>query len=272
MRSAANQAAQGQLKAMGVIGATAYRLNVLDRVTVTKEAARDLRAYREGRVVEFQTNLPSQRLMRGQIGVVLSAEKGVVRLAMRDGSERLFEPGRLPRNLDRDAVSVHTVKTIDLHEGDRIRWTARDPERDLLNAGLAKVEAIRDGVVTVSSLADGSVHELPRGDRMLERFDLAYALNVHVAQGVTTSHGIVMMSAGEPQLASGKTLLVAMTRIADQATLIVDSGRNLERAVARNPGAKTSALDVAKPVPEKYLSLDGSSGGRERSRDFGMSM
>lgn len=272
MRSEANQAAQGQLKAMGEIGPDAHRFEVFDRVTVTREAARDLRAYREGRVVEVRTNLPSQRLTRGQIGVIVSSEKGVVRLAMRDGSERLFKPGQLPRNLDHDAVSVHAVKAIDLHEGDRIRWTARDPARDLLNAGLAKVEAIRDGMVTVSSLADGIAHELPRGDRMLERFDIAYALNAHIAQGVTTPHGIVMMSAGEPKLASAKTLLVAMTRIADKATLIVDSGRNLERAVVRNPGAKTSALDVARQVPEKNLSLDGPSGGRERSRDFGIEM
>lgn len=272
MRTAANQAAQGQLKATGEIGKQGHRFEVLDRVTITKEAARDLRVYREGRVVVFETNLTSQRLSRGEIGVVLSSEKGVVRLAMRDGTERPFRPGRLPANLDRDAVSVHTVKAINLHEGDRIRWTARDPARDLLNHGLAKVEAIRDGVVTVSSLADGSVHELPRGDRMLERFDLAYALNAHIAQGVTTAHGIVMMSAGEPKLASAKTLLVAMTRIAERATLIVDSGRNLERAVMRNPGTKTSALDVAKPVPEKNLPLDGPSGGKERCRDFGMDM
>lgn len=103
---------------------------------------------------------------------------------------------------------------------------------------------------------------MPRGDRMLERFDLAYALNAHIAQGVTTSHGIVMMSAGELKLASAKTLLVAMTRIADQATLVVDSGRNLERAVARNPGGKTSGLEVAKSMPDKHLSLDEPSGER----------
>jgi ATP-dependent exoDNAse (exonuclease V) alpha subunit len=272
MRAAANQAAQGELQVMGEIGADAHRFEVLDRVTVTREAARDLRAYREGRVVEVRTDLPSQRLTRGQIGVIVSSEKGIVRLAMRDGSERLFEPGRLPRNLTQDAVSVHAVKTIDVHEGDRIRWSSPDPARDLLNAGLARVEAIREGVMTVSSFADGSVHELRQSDRMLERFDLAYALNAHIAQGVTTPHGIVMMSAGEPKLASAKTLLVAMTRIADQATLIVDSGRNLERAVVRNPGAKTSALDVAKRLPDKHLSLDEPSDGKSRSRDFDMGM
>jgi len=164
------------------------------------------------------------------------------------------------------------MKSIDLHEGDRIRWTSNDAARDLLNAGLARVETITNGVVTVSSLTDGSVRELSQGDRMLERLDLAYALNVHVAQGVTTDHGIVMMSAGEPKLASGQTLLVAMTRIADKATLIVDSGRRLEHAVVRNPGAKTSALGIAVQVAEKRLSLDEPSGGRDRSRDFGMGM
>lgn len=93
----------------------------------------------------MQTNLPNQRLTRGQIGLIVSNEKGVVRLATRDGSERLFEPGRLPRNLDRDAVSVHAVKAVDLHEGDRVRWTSPDPARDLLNAGLAWGEARRSG-------------------------------------------------------------------------------------------------------------------------------
>lgn len=110
MRSAANEAAQEELKARSEIGVDAHRFEVLDRVTGTCEAARDLCVYREGRVVEVQTNLPSQRLTRGQIGVIVSSENGVVRLAMRDGSERLFEPGQLPRNLDRDAVSVHAVK------------------------------------------------------------------------------------------------------------------------------------------------------------------
>lgn len=167
MRSAANEAAQEELKARGEIGVDAHRFEVLDRVTGTCEAARDLCVYREGRVVEVQTNLPSQRLTRGQIGVIVSSEKGVVRLAMRDGSERLFEPGRLPRNLDRDAVSVQAVKAVDLHEGDRNRWTSPDPARDLFNAGLARGDAIRDGMTTVSSLTNSSIHELRRGDQML---------------------------------------------------------------------------------------------------------
>lgn len=50
----------------------------------------------------------------------------------------------------------------------------------------------------------------PGGDCSLERFGLAYA---HDAQGVTTAHGIVMMSAGEPKLALAKTLLVIVLNV-----------------------------------------------------------
>ena len=81
-----------------------------------------------------------------------------------------------------------------------------------------------------------------------------------------------MMSADKPKLASAKTQLVAVTRIADQATLIVDSGDSLERAVGRNLGTNTSALDVVAELPSKELSLDEPSSGKGRSRDFDMDM
>lgn len=40
----------------------------------------------------------------------------------------------------------------------------------------------------------------------------------------------------------------------------------------RNPGTKTSALDVAAALPSKELSLDELSSGKGRSRDFDMDM
>lgn len=250
MRAAANAAAQGELKVAGELSGPAMTLSVLDRVTITREGARQERAYQVGRVVDIRTDLPSQQLARGTRGTVVGVERGQVVLRMADGSHRLFLPDRLPRNLSHDAVSVYAQKQVELHAGDRIRWTDNDHARDMLNAGLARVEAIGERSVTVSSLVDGTIHELAKGDRMLERLDLAYALNVHAAQGVTTDHGIVMMSAAERRLASEKSFLVAVTRIADQATLVVDSGRDLERAVMRNPGEKTSAMDVGRTMPE----------------------
>jgi len=257
MRSQANATAQVELRQRGELGDRPITLPVLDRVSATREGTRQEQAYRPGHVVEFRTNLPSQRMAAGDRGTVVSTERGQVALRMTDGQHRLFLPDRLPRNLKQDAVPVHAIKEIQLHAGDRIRWTDSDHDRDLVNAQLARIEVIDARTITRSSLIDGTVHQLARDDRMLERLDLAYALNVHIAQGVTTDHGIVMTSAYPKPLASQSSFLVAVTRIADGATLIIDSGRDLERAVQRNPGEKTAALEVAAlPLPERSLSRE----------------
>jgi len=272
MRSEANQAVQAELKARGEIAATGTSFTVLDRVNATREGARLMRAYRPGHVVEVRTNLPSQGLVRGDRGVVTGVDEDRVRLGMADGTEKLFRPGRLAKNLDRDAVSIFALKQVELHVGDRIRWSDNDRTRELDNGAMARVEEVGRGRLVVSSLVDGAVHEIASGDRMAERLDLAYAINVHVAQGVTTDHGIVAMRSSERKLLTERSFLVALTRVADKVALVVDDGRKVERHVTRNTGDKTSALDVVKQVPEKHLSLDGPSGGGGRSRDFGLEM
>ena len=245
MRSEANQAVQAELKASGEITVTGTPFTVLDRVNATREGARLMRAYRPGHVVEIRTNLPSQDLIRGERGVVTGMDGDRVRLGMADGTQKLLRPGRLPRNLDRDAVSIFAPKQIELHAGDRIRWSDNDRTRGLDNGAMARVEEVGgNGRLVVSSLIDGTVHEIAPGDRMAERLDLAYAINVHVAQGVTTEHGIVAMRSSERKLLTERSFLVALTRVADKVALVLDDGRKVERHVTRNNGDKTSALDV----------------------------
>lgn len=244
MRAEANLAVQASLKAAGEIAPLGVRVGVLDRVNVTREGARLMKGYQPGRVVEIRTNLPSQGLTRGDRGVVTGIEGDRVRLAMRAGGEKLFRPDGLPKNLRHDAVSIYQVKQVELHAGDRIRWTDTDRQRGLNNADLARVEEVGKGGLVVASLADGTVHQLKPGDRMLEQLDLAYAINVHVAQGVTTDHGILALRSTERKLLSERSFLVALTRVADKVALIVDDSRKVERGVLRNPGDKTSALEV----------------------------
>ncbi|KAF2857054.1 TrwC-domain-containing protein [Piedraia hortae CBS 480.64] len=244
MRSEANRAVQAELKARGEIAATGTPFTVLDRVNATREGARLMRAYRPGHVVEVRTNLPAQGLVRGDRGIVTAVEGDRVRLGMADGAEKLFRPGRLAKNLDRDAVSIFALKQVELHAGDRIRWSDNDRARGLDNGAMARVKEVGRGRLVVSSLVDGTVHEIGPGDRMAERLDLAYAINVHVAQGVTTEHGIVAMRSSERKLLTERSFLVALTRVADKVALVLDDARRVERSVTRNTGDKTSALDV----------------------------
>lgn len=252
MRSAANAEVQDRLREMGELGRDAIELTVLDRVTITKEGARQVKAYREGRIVEVNSSLTTQGIACGERGVVLDADGRTVRLRMQDGREQRFEPHRIARNLTYDAVSVFAEKQIALHQGDRIRWTANDHERGLMNSDLARVESVGGHGVTIST-RDGEVIDLARGDPMLEKLDLAYAVNVHVAQGMTAENGIMLLSERERMLNSTRSFLVAATRIAGEATLIVDNAQGLERGVARNAGEKTSALKIAGDHTEPEL-------------------
>jgi conjugative relaxase-like TrwC/TraI family protein len=244
MRTAANAAVQQERLKRGELQGPGQKLTVLDRVTITREGARQMKGYRKGRVVQIRTNLPSQGLARGDRGVVQGTDKGRVHLAMADGSTRQFEPGRLPRNLAQDAVTIYEPKSLHLYPGDRVRWTDNDRDRGLLNGDLATIHRIDRNGITVST-HDGQRVQLTATDQMREKLDLAYAVNVHIAQGMTAKSGIILMSERERMLNTTRAFLVAVTRIADRATLVVDNVQSLERDISRRTGDKTSAMEAA---------------------------
>jgi len=275
MRSAGNAAAQEALIERGEVGARGVTLEVLDRVTITREGARQLKGYQDGRVVAIETNLRAQGFARGERGTVIGPKDGKVELAMLDGEIRRFDPDRLPRNLKHDAVTIFERKQISLHEGDRIRWTAKDDQRGLLNGDIAYVAKIDGDTITVKA-GNGQIHDLPRGDPMLERLDLAYAINVHVAQGMTAKDGIIMMSERERMLNTSASFLVAVTRIAENATLVTDNPSRVERQVESRVGEKSSAIETAldngqalssgTEKKDRELTLERSSQRSERGR------
>ncbi len=90
---------------------------------------------------------------------------------------------------------------------------------------------------------------------------------------MTATNGIILMSEREKLLNTSRAFLVAVTRIAERATLVVDNVKSLERDIIRRDGEKTSALETVKPpspdraklpyrervperVPEREVSLD----------------
>ncbi|MEM9084854.1 MAG: MobF family relaxase [Pseudomonadota bacterium] len=246
MRSSVNEMVQRELLAKGELGANRIELTVLDRVTISREGARQMRAYREGRIVEFMSNLRVQGIDRGERGRVVGLGDGHVILRMNDGRRQKFEPHRLAKNLAHDAVSVFEEKMLGLHEGDCIRWTQNDTDkvRALFNGDIARIEKIGENGVSVST-KDSEVLDLKNNDPMLEKLDLAYAVNAHVAQGMTSKGGILVLSERETKLNTTRSFLVAATRISGEATLVVDNATRVERSVTRNAGDKTSALEVA---------------------------
>ena len=244
LRSAVNQAVQTGLKANGELGQAPLRLSTLSRVNATREELRYMSAYKAGMVLEVEARDRKQGLRPGQYQIAaVDAPRRIVKLRDSKGNIVQFQSSKMRSAKGADRLALFEEKQIDIHSGDRIRWTKNDHRRGLFNADQAKIIDINNTYVTLVTSA-GLEHRLKRSDPMLKRLDLAYALNAHMAQGLTSDHGIAVMDSREKNLANQQTFLVTITRLRDSLTLFVDNASKLSSAVAHNPGTKTSALEV----------------------------
>ena len=244
LRSEINAAVQTGLAANGEIGPASARLAVLSRVNATREELRYARNYQPGMVLEVASRQSRHGLGRGSHEIAaVDTEKGVVTLRDERGHLRRFVPARLSAKGGDQTLQLFEKKDLDLYTGDAIRWTANDHKRGLINADRAIVTAIdQDGVMVMSS--SSMEHKLKPNDPMLKRIDLAYALNAHMAQGLTADKGIAVLDSRERRLLSQRNFLVTITRLRDELTLIVDNRNKVGRGIATNLGEKTSAAET----------------------------
>jgi len=244
LRGQVNEAVQTGLKTNGELGKNAFTAETLSRINLTREELRYVSVYSPGMILEMGQANRSQKLHQGQYTVksVNEARKEIW-LADWKGRKHRLRPTQLRSHGNDDKVALYEKKDLTIYSGDRIRWTDSDHRRGLFNAAQAKVMDITKKHVVVRTL-EGEEHRLGHKDPMLKRIDLAYALNAHMAQGLTSDRGIAVMNSRERNLSNKQTFLVTITRLRDKLTLIVDNREKLESAVERNDGAKTSALEV----------------------------
>ena len=264
------EAVQRGLKANGELGPRSGRLTVHSRVNVTYEELRYLRTYQPGMVLNFRSRDSTQKLSKGDYTVkTIDQTRRQLVLEDRKGRLRKFNPARLRPGADDSRLSLFERKSLSIIEGDKIRWTDNDHKRGLFNADQARIVAIDTKGVMVETSA-GKELRLSRGDPMLKRMDLAYALNAHMAQGLTSDRGIAVMDSRERNLANRQTFLVTVTRLRDGLTLIADNAEKLGRAIKSNSGEKASALVVTqrlKAAAAKGLSQDKDVGSASPASD-----
>lgn len=267
LRGQVNDAVQTGLKANGELGPGSLRLNVLSRINLTREEMRYARSYAAGMVLEVDRRQRGQGLQKGRYEVVeTDPTRERVMLQNERGKRFEFRPGQMRPQGEQDPLRLFEVRPLEIHDGDRIRWTATDHKRGLLNADQARIVAVDGKGVTVKTSL-GAEHRLGLSDPMLERLDLAYALNAHMAQGLTSDRGIAVMDSRERDLANQQTFLVTITRLRDGLTLFVDNASKLEAAVERNPGMKRSALETVNQLRDAAATGQAKGKASDRSQE-----
>jgi len=243
LRDGVNLEVQKGLLADGSLGRASIILDALDRINLTDEQLRYSHEYKSGHVVEFIKGNRNQNLPRGLHTVMGIDGRDRVILRGDDDKERKFKPASVQNKGD-NRIALYEKKERRIHENDKIRWTANDHGRGLLNADRATVTDISKSGVEVET-STGTRLTLPHDDPMLKRVDLAYALNAHMAQGLTADKAIVVMEAQDTKLLTQQNFLVSITRVRDSLTLIVDKKDSIMRKLSLETGEKTSALEVA---------------------------
>ena len=242
-RTIINQRIQDGLAAEGSVRGEGIHLTVYERVNTTREELRYASTYRPGQTLEVgRGGGQDVGLAAGRYDVDKVHPNGKVDLL--DGRRRIrFDPQKLSPTEKRDRLQLSEKKDLHLREGDRVRWTANDKGRGLHNAALARVLTIDASGVTVETAGKERL-TLDLGDPMLSRLDLAYSLNMHMAQGITTNKAITVMSSQERNLSNQRLFNVGVTRVRDELTMVVDDKAKLEGQLDNNPGNKTSALET----------------------------
>jgi ATP-dependent exoDNAse (exonuclease V) alpha subunit len=264
LRSAVNEAVQAGLKASGELGQESRQLSVLVRVNATREELRYVSSYQKDMAIEARSHEKALSLKRGQYHVT-EVDHDKKRLAVADasGKTHLVRPSAL-RAHGKDNLALFETKMLSLHAGDRIRWTANDHQRGLFNADQARVEKIEGETISFVT-SSGNQLSLNLNDPMLNRVDLAYALNAHMAQGLTSDKGIAVMDSRERNLSNQKTFLVTITRLRDSLTLIVDNKDRLADRASAQTGEKASSLDTVQRL--KQAAEEGRRTAAEQSKN-----
>lgn len=244
-RAEANQIIQDGLKAEGTLKGEGRPFNVRETLQLTREEYRYARNWKAAQFLEVGSRDNGLGLPKGDYHIDRVFENGRVELRDMRGRKHRVEPATIDPNGKLNRLKLSNEKRIEVHEGERIRWTDSDKRdgRGMINATIASIEKVdRDGIVV--KLADGELRELKNGDPMLKRMDLAYAINTHMAQGITNETVFSVMGAGETNLSNARAFLVNHTRQQMDVRLFTDDKAKLIRQLESNRGDKTSALEA----------------------------
>jgi len=240
-RSAITAHLREGLKAEGYLGAESTTLDTLKSAAMTGAEKAQAFSYRPGQTVVFRNGDRGQGFARGARWQVEGIDRAAGTVTLSDGqTTRTWSPG----DTKPSCLEVFDRRQIEIAERDLVRFTRTDPAAGLINGDRARVDAITDRHVALTS-EDGDALKIARGDPALAHIDHGWTSTLHAVQGQSHDRIIAAMDAGHAHLTHQKAFYVAVSRARDGVTVITDDGALLKDTLERQTGEKIDALDIA---------------------------
>lgn len=229
----ARQAINTEVRAR--LGLSGVPMRILVGRDLTEAQRKSSLSYRPGDVVQVQKAYASLGLARGELATVDAVRDGRVMLKREDGAVLEWQPARSPN------VAVYALAERDMAVGDRVRVSANDYSRNLINGDVGTVASITPETLTLTK----ETGEQVALDRLRPlHLEHGYCTTVHSAQGQTCER--VLIDADVTSAMANESLYyVAISRARSEVMLYTDDRDLLPTAMSRID-SKSAALDLKK--------------------------
>jgi ATP-dependent exoDNAse (exonuclease V) alpha subunit len=258
-RAEINEAIHRLMQTTGRVHAHEQQTRVLvPRQDVTGADRQWAAQYEPGNVVRYTRGSRSLGIAAGEYGrvVEIHAQANRVTVTRHNGERISYDPRRLQGvTLYREADRAFAV-------GDRVQFTAPDPDRHVANRELATLERVDASGHLHVRLDSGRAVVLARKDQ--PHLDYGYAVTSHSSQGQTADRVLVHVDIerGAEPLVNQRLAYVAVSRGRFDVQIYTDDKGRLGHALSREVG-KPSALEPSGTSMGRGRALEPSSLGQQ---------
>jgi len=234
------------LRKTGELEESELKIDRLDKIDLTKSAAKDVLNYEEGDIVRFGRDYKSKKVHKHEYWTVseIDSGKNTITLLSIDGQRVIWNPNAW-------GTKMQAFRRIEggLSEGDRVVWTMNDRKQGLLNGTKGIVKAIdnESGVADVLFANEKQIR-ISLDQISQQHWNHDYVTTAHAAQGMTADRVYFHAESFRRNLANQKAFYVAISRAKQEAVIYTDNQEQLVAQIKECSGEK----QVAKEKVESY--------------------
>jgi conjugative relaxase-like TrwC/TraI family protein len=243
-----NEAVHQELQRRGAVARDEHAVKVLVPRSELTGADRAWAArYEIGDVLRYHRGSEELGLRAGSYAQVVSTNPRENEITVRkpDGSEVAYNPERL-RGIDAYAEMERRFSV-----GDRIQFTAPQPELHVANRALGTIEQIAPEGSMAAGMDSGRAISFDW--QWTRHFDHGYAVTSHSAQGLTADRVLVHVDqTAHPDLVNSRFAYVSLSRARFEARIFTDDSTRLPTRLNTEID-KSAALDFSQAVAKTPL-------------------
>lgn len=224
VRRQINEFVREGLQISGAVSPDSVTVRALDRAALTRAQIRQSSQYEDNMILRLTEDRGRARTTTDYTILDRDLTRNTLTMRSNDGTERVIKA----RDIDPKSVSVYTIRSLEIAQGDRVVFTENQRERGFQNNETGTVAVIDGGQIEVRK-DNGETIKLDQ--QSSQHIDHGWAVTVHRSQGRTIDRALV---AGEAsRTATAQSAYVACSRERWDLRIITDKVKRLQTAWAK---------------------------------------